>query len=233
MPSHTEMLQFVHWIVGFYSLNTYYTQTTTWDLFHSTTMLKGCFDFAEWIKLKISGQQCEPLVLDKEDRERIDEIKRELLLKNPLMVWCSQENMYRFTQHSVSKQKLFLNLAEEQMDQLFRLKIHRSINWWFYLSYFLFVIFYVSTLMSGQYRSQLKGNCCVISGVYAKECADKFKSEPACFSRTCWQTGSLVVCSGEMSSCECLWWIYSGLWHRLLFLFSPSRARRAQIQRAV
>ncbi|XP_073338957.1 uncharacterized protein alms1 [Pagrus major] len=37
----------------------------------------------EWIKLKISGQQCEPLELDKEDRERIEEIKRELLLKNP------------------------------------------------------------------------------------------------------------------------------------------------------
>ncbi|KAF3845154.1 hypothetical protein F7725_008317 [Dissostichus mawsoni] len=36
----------------------------------------------EWIKLKISGQQCEPLVLDKEDRRRIEEIKRDLLLKN-------------------------------------------------------------------------------------------------------------------------------------------------------
>ncbi|XP_070698553.1 serine-rich adhesin for platelets [Pempheris klunzingeri] len=39
----------------------------------------------EWIKLKISGQQCEPLELDKEDRKRIEEIKRELLLKNPIM----------------------------------------------------------------------------------------------------------------------------------------------------
>eukprot|EP00064_Thunnus_orientalis_P007805 superscaffoldBa00000887_g7827 len=38
----------------------------------------------EWIKMKISGQQCEPLELDKEDRKRIEEIKRELLLKNPL-----------------------------------------------------------------------------------------------------------------------------------------------------
>ncbi|XP_041668480.1 uncharacterized protein alms1 [Cheilinus undulatus] len=38
----------------------------------------------EWIKLKVSGQQCEPLELDKEDRRRIEEIKRELLLKNPL-----------------------------------------------------------------------------------------------------------------------------------------------------
>lgn len=38
----------------------------------------------EWIKLKISGQQCEPLVLDKEDRRRIEEIKRDLLLKNPM-----------------------------------------------------------------------------------------------------------------------------------------------------
>ncbi|CAK6965723.1 serine-rich adhesin for platelets [Scomber scombrus] len=38
----------------------------------------------EWIKLKISGQQCEPLELDKEDRKRIEEIKRELLLKHPM-----------------------------------------------------------------------------------------------------------------------------------------------------
>ncbi|KAI3367414.1 hypothetical protein L3Q82_026277, partial [Scortum barcoo] len=38
----------------------------------------------EWIKLKISGQQCEPLELDQEDRKRIEEIKRELLLKNPI-----------------------------------------------------------------------------------------------------------------------------------------------------
>ncbi|KAL6106013.1 uncharacterized protein ACO6RY_07402 [Pungitius sinensis] len=38
----------------------------------------------EWIKLKISGQQCETLELDKEDRMRIEEIKRELLLKNPI-----------------------------------------------------------------------------------------------------------------------------------------------------
>ncbi|AWP16043.1 putative Alstrom syndrome protein 1 [Scophthalmus maximus] len=38
----------------------------------------------EWIKLKISGQQCETLELDKEDRRRIEEIKRELLLKYPM-----------------------------------------------------------------------------------------------------------------------------------------------------
>ncbi|XP_026165117.1 mucin-4 [Mastacembelus armatus] len=38
----------------------------------------------EWIKLKISGQQCEPLELAEEDRKRIDEIKKELLLKNPM-----------------------------------------------------------------------------------------------------------------------------------------------------
>ncbi|XP_042356652.1 serine/arginine repetitive matrix protein 2 [Plectropomus leopardus] len=38
----------------------------------------------EWIKQKISGQQCEPLELDKEDRKRIEEIKRDLLLKNPI-----------------------------------------------------------------------------------------------------------------------------------------------------
>ncbi|XP_067099448.1 serine/arginine repetitive matrix protein 2 [Osmerus mordax] len=34
----------------------------------------------EWIKLKLSGLQCEPLELDAEDRLRIEEIKRELLL---------------------------------------------------------------------------------------------------------------------------------------------------------
>ncbi|XP_019961198.2 serine-rich adhesin for platelets [Paralichthys olivaceus] len=38
----------------------------------------------EWIKLKISGQQCEPLELDVEDRRRIEEIKKELLLKYPM-----------------------------------------------------------------------------------------------------------------------------------------------------
>lgn len=48
--------------------------------------LKVCFDVAEWIKLKISGQQCETLELSKEDRERIEEIKREMLLKNPIKV---------------------------------------------------------------------------------------------------------------------------------------------------
>ncbi|KAM9355805.1 uncharacterized protein alms1 isoform 2-T2 [Pholidichthys leucotaenia] len=38
----------------------------------------------EWIKLKLSGQHCEPLQLDEEDRRQIDKIKRELLLKNPM-----------------------------------------------------------------------------------------------------------------------------------------------------
>ncbi|XP_030575200.1 uncharacterized protein alms1 isoform X2 [Archocentrus centrarchus] len=38
----------------------------------------------ECIKLKLSGQQCEPLQLDEEDRRRIEEIKQELLLKNPI-----------------------------------------------------------------------------------------------------------------------------------------------------
>ncbi|XP_062253951.1 mucin-17 [Platichthys flesus] len=38
----------------------------------------------EWIKLKVSGQQCEPLELDIEDRRRIEEIKKELLLKFPM-----------------------------------------------------------------------------------------------------------------------------------------------------
>ncbi|KAM4625961.1 uncharacterized protein alms1 [Polymixia lowei] len=38
----------------------------------------------EWIKLKLLGQRCEPLELDVEDRKRIEEIKRELLLKHPI-----------------------------------------------------------------------------------------------------------------------------------------------------
>ncbi|XP_068436827.1 serine-rich adhesin for platelets [Clinocottus analis] len=45
----------------------------------------------EWIKLKLSGQQCEPLELDKEDRKRIEEIKRELLLKKPMQSLASTD----------------------------------------------------------------------------------------------------------------------------------------------
>lgn len=46
---------------------------------------KASLNVAEWIKLKLSGQQCEQQ-LDEEDRRRIEEIKRELLLKNPIKV---------------------------------------------------------------------------------------------------------------------------------------------------
>lgn len=56
-----------------------------------------CFDVAEWIKLKISGQQCEALELDKEDRKRIEEIKRELLLKYPLKVTTTCTNICSMT----------------------------------------------------------------------------------------------------------------------------------------
>ncbi|XP_072313337.1 uncharacterized protein alms1 [Eucyclogobius newberryi] len=45
----------------------------------------------EWIKQMISGQNCEPLELDPEDRRRIEEIKRELLLKNPKLGYASTE----------------------------------------------------------------------------------------------------------------------------------------------
>ncbi|KAG7509890.1 hypothetical protein JOB18_007338 [Solea senegalensis] len=38
----------------------------------------------EWIKQKLSGRQCEPLELDEEDKKRIEEITRELLLKYPM-----------------------------------------------------------------------------------------------------------------------------------------------------
>ncbi|XP_036006870.1 cell wall protein RBR3-like [Fundulus heteroclitus] len=38
----------------------------------------------EWIQSKVSGRQCEPLRLDAEDRRRIEEIKSELLLRNPM-----------------------------------------------------------------------------------------------------------------------------------------------------
>lgn len=72
-------------------------KTLTWSHFSRTTncdahvtqhLLKRICCVAEWIKLKISGQQCEPLELDKEDRMRIEEIKRELLLLNPIRVSC-------------------------------------------------------------------------------------------------------------------------------------------------
>lgn len=39
----------------------------------------------EWIKLKVSGQHCEPLELHEEDRRRIEEIKKELM-RNPVKV---------------------------------------------------------------------------------------------------------------------------------------------------
>lgn len=38
-----------------------------------------CSTLSEWILLKASGQKCEPLHLNTEDRQRIEEIKRELL----------------------------------------------------------------------------------------------------------------------------------------------------------
>ncbi|KAK2826705.1 hypothetical protein Q5P01_020919 [Channa striata] len=38
-----------------------------------------------WLKLKIPGQQYEPVMMGKEDRERIEEIKTELLLERPVM----------------------------------------------------------------------------------------------------------------------------------------------------
>lgn len=46
----------------------------------------NCWFAAEWIRLKVSGQHCEPLELHEEDRRRIDEIKEELLLRNPFEV---------------------------------------------------------------------------------------------------------------------------------------------------
>lgn len=36
--------------------------------------------FKEWIKMKVAGGKCEALELNAEDRRRIEEIKRELLL---------------------------------------------------------------------------------------------------------------------------------------------------------
>ncbi|KAF7666136.1 hypothetical protein LDENG_00116820 [Lucifuga dentata] len=45
----------------------------------------------EWINLKVSGQHCEPLELDIEDRKRIEEIKRELLLNNPIKSQASTD----------------------------------------------------------------------------------------------------------------------------------------------
>ncbi|KAG7277112.1 hypothetical protein CRUP_031325, partial [Coryphaenoides rupestris] len=45
----------------------------------------------EWLRLKMLGQQCEPLPLDAEDRRRIEEIKRELLLQRPLQSLVSTD----------------------------------------------------------------------------------------------------------------------------------------------
>ncbi|KAI4878421.1 hypothetical protein NFI96_029317, partial [Prochilodus magdalenae] len=43
----------------------------------------------EWIMLKVSGRQCESLELNVEDRKRIEEIKRELLLHTKYTKWSS------------------------------------------------------------------------------------------------------------------------------------------------
>ncbi|XP_029568476.1 uncharacterized protein LOC115161822 isoform X2 [Salmo trutta] len=40
----------------------------------------------EWLRLKVSGQQCETLELNTVDRQRIEEIKREILFNHPLKV---------------------------------------------------------------------------------------------------------------------------------------------------
>ncbi|KAJ3613816.1 hypothetical protein NHX12_020062, partial [Muraenolepis orangiensis] len=45
----------------------------------------------EWLHLKVSGQRCESLELDAEDRRRIEEIKRELLLRRPLQSHVSTD----------------------------------------------------------------------------------------------------------------------------------------------
>lgn len=49
-------------------------------------IIYNCWSVAEWIRLKVSGQRCEPLELHEEDRRRIEEIKRELLLRSPMKV---------------------------------------------------------------------------------------------------------------------------------------------------
>ncbi|XP_054470241.1 platelet binding protein GspB [Anoplopoma fimbria] len=69
----------------------------------------------EWIKLKVSEQQCEPLELDKEDRKRIEEIKRELLLKNPIKSLGSTD-----TESSAASSVRVLNWQEppQQADKL-------------------------------------------------------------------------------------------------------------------
>jgi len=59
-------------------------------------------DVSEWIKLKISGQQCEPLALDTEDRRRIEEIKKELLLRNPIKVIDSRRLLNNYILHAAA-----------------------------------------------------------------------------------------------------------------------------------
>ncbi|KAM8833688.1 uncharacterized protein alms1 isoform 1-T1 [Synchiropus picturatus] len=51
----------------------------------------------DWIKLKKSGQLSKLPELDQEDREQIEEIKRELLLKNPGMTEASSDSESRST----------------------------------------------------------------------------------------------------------------------------------------
>uniref|UniRef100_A0AAV2JHW7 Uncharacterized protein n=1 Tax=Knipowitschia caucasica TaxID=637954 RepID=A0AAV2JHW7_KNICA len=59
----------------------------------------------EWIKLMISGQKCEPLELDQEDRRRIEEIKSELLLKNPKLFGQYRCLVKGLCQHRHRKQR--------------------------------------------------------------------------------------------------------------------------------
>ena len=54
---------------------------------------------SEWLRLKVSGQRCESLELDTEDRRRIEEIKREILLLRPLQVDPGHDRTQTHTKH--------------------------------------------------------------------------------------------------------------------------------------
>lgn len=65
------------------------------------TNLKYVLVFSEWIKLNILGQQCELRELNVEDRKRIEEIKKELLLKKHIQV-TSQKDLMVITGDKIS-----------------------------------------------------------------------------------------------------------------------------------
>ncbi|XP_042624619.1 Alstrom syndrome protein 1 homolog isoform X3 [Cyprinus carpio] len=76
----------------------------------------------EWILMKVSGRRCESLELNAEDRERIEDIKRELLLNTKYTKWSSDSE--GSTQSSVGPESQLtkgfvgLDMENHNSDQL-------------------------------------------------------------------------------------------------------------------